>query len=118
VKMIFAGILAATLASSAFAASSDTQGVTREVHFGGLDLANAQGEAALNARIAQAVRQICGRRGVMPLQDAMVQRRCYRDAFASAKPQVELAVAKARSGTRYAGDPAVIAIAPTERKGL
>ena len=117
-KKIIAGIFAATIASSAFAASSEPQGVTREVHFGGLNLANAEGEAMLNERITRAVRQICGQRVFAPLQDAMAQRECYRKAFASARPQVELAVAKARSGNRYAGDPAVIAIAPTGGKGL
>ena len=117
-KKIIAGIFAVTIASSAFAAPAAPQGVTREVHFGGIDLASAEGEAMLNERITRAVRQICGQRVLAPLQAAMAQRDCTLKAFASAKPQVELAIAKARGGNRYAGDPAVIAIAPTDPKGL
>ncbi|MEA3389000.1 UrcA family protein [Sphingobium sp. CCH11-B1] len=118
-KSILAGAaLAAALSTSAIAQPSDTAGLSREVHFGGLDLSHQQGLATLNARIARAAREVCGGQSHGDLRQMQAQRNCYRTALESTRPQVELAVAKARTGQRYAGDPAVIAIAPASPKGF
>lgn len=119
-KAIIAGVLAATLASSTFAASTNRIDVTREVRFNGLDLSDAQGEAMLHSRIARAASEICGPRVYAPLREAQMRRDCYRKAIASAKPQMELAIAKAhdRVGGRYASNPTEVAIASADRKGF
>lgn len=118
-KSILVGAaLAAMLSTTAFAQSPESASLTREIHFGGLDLADVRGVAMLNDRIGRAARSICGGQGHADLRTMQQERKCYRAAVASARPQVELAVAKARGGQRYAGDPAVIAIAPASPKGF
>lgn len=72
---------------------------TRVIQTRDLNLLAPEGRDRLHWRIRGAVRSLCGTGGLQPLAIEMNQRQCRDFAFASAKPQVEAAIARAR----YAG---------------
>ncbi|VXC64285.1 UrcA family protein [Sphingomonas sp. AX6] len=81
---------------------------TRVVQTIDLNLASDQGRERLQWRITGAVRSLCGDRGREPLTIELDRRNCRSFAFASAKPQVEAAIARAQYAGRSAG-PIVVA---------
>jgi len=63
-----------------------------------LNLASVAGQRALDRRVAAAARRVCAvDPNPRPLEIAMIERRCMRDAFANAQPAVVAAVARTRS---------------------
>ncbi len=72
---------------------------TRVVQTGDLNLFAVEGRQRLEWRIKGAVRSLCGTPTRAPLTIEMDRRACSDFAFASAKPQVEAAIARAQ----YAG---------------
>jgi len=91
--------LAATatfVAAPAFA--QDTR--SAEVHYADLNLASADGAAALKGRIGRAADKVCGVSSQLSLHSAASAKNCSKLAVAKAMPQVELALAKA--GTQLA----------------
>lgn len=72
---------------------------TRVVQTGDLNLLVPEGRERLQWRIKGAVRSLCGEPRREPLMFEMNRRACSDFAFASAKPQVEAAIARAQ----YAG---------------
>ena len=76
--------------------------VSVRVSFAGLDLSSAEGRATLDHRITDAVTQVCGDTSVRELDRMIAVRQCRRDAFASARPQVEQAVAAKNKAVQVA----------------
>ena len=93
-----AATLAATLAPVAAASAATQNSVT--VEYRDLNLASPEGQAALDRRVSQAARKVCGfdavRTGtrLAPLKDMD----CYREAKAKAKQQVAATVAAQQLG--------------------
>lgn len=110
-------VLTSTGAVAADAPEAGRQYVSSNVSIAGLDLRSAEGIALLDARIARNVRQLCGGTWSRDLSVRQDQMRCRREAMQSARPQVELAVAKMRN-ERYAGDPAAVAMVTSKPKAL
>lgn len=95
---------AALVVAPAFAAPA-ADGMSTTVRFADLDLASDAGAAALHARIANAARAVCG--GDADLRDLTAFRAvqaCRTVAMASAEPQMQLALANARSGRQLAAN--------------
>lgn len=81
---------------------------TRTVQTIDLNLAAAEGRERLQWRIKGAVRSLCGETRRAPLVIERDRRACRSFAFASAKPQVEAAIARAQYARRSAA-PIVVA---------
>ncbi|WP_226016069.1 UrcA family protein [Novosphingobium sp. FKTRR1] len=57
-----------------------------EVRYGDLNLASAQGQDQLDARLRQAARKVCGASfGPMPLSEELNARKCYTRALGTAQ---------------------------------
>lgn len=69
-----------------------------------LDLATDAGAGVLHARIKHAVQQVCGDTDQRDLRGVNQMMACRRVAMENARPQVELALANARTGTAYAAN--------------
>lgn len=90
--------IAALIAAAAFPAIATAQ--TRSsvaVTYADLDLGSPSGIAALESRVAGAVRRICGR----PQSPAVVERadhqRCLRDAAGEARAHARVLIARAQN---------------------
>ena len=68
---------------------------TAVVSYADLDLSSSAGLATLNGRISRAASSICTESGRKDLSRQLGEGRCFRTAIASAKTQVERAVADA-----------------------
>lgn len=101
---IAAALLAATITPLAFAgtahaeagqigpvvttdiADGGLEAASAQVRFGDLNLATAKGQAALDARLRQAARSVCGiSYGAHPLSEDGSNRKCYNRALAGAR---------------------------------
>ncbi|GGB54475.1 UrcA family protein [Blastomonas aquatica] len=72
-----------------------------EVPFVDLDLATADGVAALESRLKLATRQVCGAAERAPLEQQMNQRACVAETMASGKRAVVTLVARAEAGDLF-----------------
>jgi UrcA family protein len=72
------------------------------VRYGDLDLTSQSGAAALQARVTRAVRYVCGSADIRDLPAQRDIGTCRVAAQEGARPQVELALAAARSGQVFA----------------
>lgn len=108
----FIALASVTLPATASAASVDANRVevSREVQYGDLDLASAQGRGRFDARINSAVRSVCGIADSRDLKEMAQMRRCRREALALATTNRELAIAQTARRT------GVAMAAVTERK--
>ncbi len=99
VKMIAAASTAALLgvAATASAAEFESNGKTSEVRYQDLDLSSAKGQNALKGRIWSAAWKVC-QNGATSAEI----RKCQSVAAAHVRSNVELAIAKANNGERYA----------------
>jgi len=90
----FAGLatVAATLMTVAFATPSYAETVTTAVRYADLDLATDAGKAALDKRIWQAAKQVCGE---MDQMNKFQVAACRHRALASARNDAVLASARA-----------------------
>jgi UrcA family protein len=67
----------------------------RRIHYGDLNLASADDEKVLNQRVRRAVSQVCDdATGPSPL--SYVEQSCRADSWGRAKPQMALAMQRAR----------------------
>jgi len=100
---IAATLLAASITSFAFASTAHAaepapisatsveavdglETMTTQVRYGDLDLASAQGQSKLDARLRQAARKVCSvSYGAHPLSDDVSSRKCYGHALNSAR---------------------------------
>ncbi len=96
----FAVLATAAIANSAYAADMVTQSTT--VHYRDLNLASADGEAALQHRIAVAARNVCWAADGPTIDDHARFDACRDKAIAGASPQMNAVIASARSDHRYA----------------
>jgi UrcA family protein len=67
-----------------------------------LDLATPAGERTLHHRVAWAVTTICSGLGVRDLATVSREQACRTAAMAKVAPQIEVAIANARTGKAYA----------------
>ncbi|BEV02140.1 UrcA family protein [Novosphingobium olei] len=81
-----AALAIAASATTAFAQGADTVTRTKVVSFSDLDLASAQGQAQLDARLRRAAGAVCNvEAGPHPLAEKRVETRCYNEALKSAR---------------------------------
>jgi UrcA family protein len=73
-----------------------------EVHYNDLDLTSPQGEKALRTRVARAVTKVCGVADLRELHEQRQIHECRTSARDGAAPQIETALAEARSGRQFA----------------
>lgn len=92
------------VSSAAIAATPTADGLSVAVHYGDLDLTTDAGTRALQARIARAARTVCGSADQRDLPEVGAVQQCRHVALDSAAPQVEVAIAQARSGKAYASN--------------
>lgn len=90
----------ATAGTVSFPAYAAEAGKISEVRFSDLNLASADGAAALKARIERAAKKVCTVAGDNRLDGQAKAKACQKVAVAKAMPQVELALA--RAGTQLA----------------
>jgi UrcA family protein len=97
--------LAAALVSVPSFAAPAADGMSTSVRFGDLDLTTDAGATALHNRIKSAARAVCG--GEIDQRDLTAVRigqACRQVAMAGAEPQMQLALANARSGRQLAAN--------------
>ncbi|WP_313806329.1 UrcA family protein [Sphingobium sp.] len=93
----FAAIAALGAAGSASAIEFESNGKSVEVSYHDLDLSKKGDQRLLDARIKRAAEKVC------PTSDSSAAiRKCQQVAAAHVRSSVELAIAKAQSGERYA----------------
>ena len=95
--------IAATMlagAPASFAAETSSRSVT--INAADLNLASAQSVAALDSRIAHAVKTVCGPVDTQSTRQMLAYRECRAAALAAAKPKAEAAVAAYLNGKAVA----------------
>jgi len=93
----FAAIVALGAAGAASATEFQSNGKTVEVNYHDLDLSSAKGQNMLKGRIWRAAWKVCAEGAT-----SAEMKKCQSVAAAHVRSSVELAVAKAQSGERYA----------------
>lgn len=99
IKNAFALTAFAALAATGSAASAgefQSNGRTTEVRFGDLDLSKAEGRKQLQQRINRAASRVCSSSSMAEASA------CRKLAIANIKAPVEAAIARAKTGERYA----------------
>jgi UrcA family protein len=86
-------LAAAVLAASPSLAASDQSDVTGRVRFSDLDLASANGKAALRKRIEDAASRVCGDSTIVTAQMDVAAFVCRQDAIRKAQSQVDTVLA-------------------------
>jgi len=104
VSVAFSGAapVAALILPSAAMAAPEGQSVL--VRYADLDLTSSRGTQALQARIDRAARAVCGSADIRDLRAMSDVQHCRQVALSGAAPQVEVAIAQARSGRTYAAN--------------
>lgn len=97
-KTLASAALAAAAAFAAVPASAEAP-TKIMVSYADLDLASAGGSAALEGRIKQAARHICGSEQAPGLVEAEMVRKCRADVISSARPQLSAALSRGGTGT-------------------
>jgi UrcA family protein len=92
----------AALTNAAPSIDGNRETVQMAVEYGDLNLATAGGQRRLDRRIESAARTICGSYDRLDLHARTAFDECRAGVLASAKPQVEIAIAKARQSTAVA----------------
>jgi UrcA family protein len=100
IRSTFLLALAAAAATASFPAYAQDVTSSTEVRYADLNLASADGAAALKARVTHAADKVCGVSRDLSLRSTAAAKGCAKIAVAKAMPQVELALAKA--GTQLA----------------
>ncbi|MDB5396028.1 MAG: hypothetical protein JWM91_3534 [Rhodospirillales bacterium] len=100
----------ATAAVTSPAHADDTITNSTRVRYRDLDLTSDAGEAALKQRIARAAKNVCWNADGPTIENHVRFDTCRNDAIANASPQMNAAIASARSDHRYATNNDVIAM--------
>jgi UrcA family protein len=79
--------------------ASDKDVVTRAVNIGDLNLATDEGVAEMQKRVASAVDDICAIPAVVGYYRDKAEKPCRDEGWASATPQMDAALKKAREGS-------------------
>lgn len=82
-------------------ASAEPESRSAVVRVTDLNLADPAGEKTLRRRVSFALTQVCGDAADRNLAARSPIRACRTEAMAKAKPQIEMAVASARTGRAY-----------------
>ena len=90
-------IAALGAAGAASATEFESNGKSVEVRYQDLDLSKKADQRALNARIKRAAAKVC-----TTGESSAAIRKCQAVAAAHVRSEVELAIAKAQNGERYA----------------
>jgi UrcA family protein len=85
------------------------------VHFDDLNLASVAGERRLHLRIANAARQLCGDADIRDLKGMESVRQCRDTVRASARPQIETALASAREMKGSGGAAPIAALVAADK---
>jgi len=85
------------IASLAAANPAQAESGSRTVSYGDLDLTSSAGQAALDRRLASAVREVCGRPYPLDLQSVDQVSRCRRETRADIQAQRNDAFAQAHN---------------------
>lgn len=97
VKLIAAFAMVAAGTAAASATEFESNGKSVEVSYHDLDLSKKSDQRALNGRIKRAAEKVC------PTNDTSAAiKKCQAVAAAHVRSSVELAIAKAQNGERYA----------------
>jgi UrcA family protein len=100
---LVAAVAATFLQTTAFAAvPQEPNGRTVLVTANGLDLATAEGRAALDTRIATAAQSVCRPDDLRDMKALANRAACQRAAIASAQPMKETLVARAEAREQLA----------------
>lgn len=94
-RQLVCSILFATSAFQFTPALAREDPMTARVSYADLNLTSAAGQKALDSRVRRAVRTVCGDTSAKDLAGSRIVRTCQKRAFASARPQVMIALAKA-----------------------
>lgn len=99
IKLIaaLASIAALGTAGAASAIAFESNGKTVEVRYQDLDLSQKAGQRALNGRISRAAEKVCAGN-----DSSSAMKKCQRVAAAHVRESVELAIANAQNGARFA----------------
>lgn len=81
-------LVAAAIVATSLPQPASAEAPTRAVRFDDLNLASAQGRAALDRRVQAAIADVCGDPGAQDLQLVTMQKACQRKARAAADAQV------------------------------
>ena len=100
----------AVLAAGVPAMAAGPAGNSTVVHYGDLNLATVDGQAALNRRIAHAADKVCWQADGPTLTEHQQYAACRSTALASAQPTLNAVIASARSEHRYAMNGSAIAM--------
>lgn len=73
-----------------------------DVSYADLNLASPAGRAALEMRVTRAARRVCGAAAATDLRAAMAARKCVTVAQSTARPQIDLALARTQNVVRVA----------------
>lgn len=92
--LLTVGTAIALCSTSAAVAAGIDAVASKRVSYEDLNLASPSGIKALSSRIRRAAAEVCDTRHSMVLREMQLERRCVRDALASAQVQVALAVAR------------------------
>jgi UrcA family protein len=93
-------LLAGLAALCAVPAVAET--VSVPVSFAGLDLTSTAGQDALNNRVNQAVRTICGTPDLRDLAAVSASHKCTTATLAQARPRVAIAIASSQPSVQLA----------------
>lgn len=91
-----AGVALALSSGAASAEDFQSNGRTREVYHGDLDLTKADQQKELRSRLARAAISVCAS------SDLYTQQMCKAKAMANVAPRMSAAIARAESKERYA----------------
>lgn len=106
--LMLVALAAGTFVPSIASAETGRVELSREVQFSDLDLTNDAGQQRLDQRIATAVRKVCGAYDGRVLTEVLQNKRCRREAMASAVVGRQFAMAQSARRTGVA-----MAITPT-----
>jgi UrcA family protein len=92
-------IASATTIAPTVAEAFEPVTVTSSVRTADLDLSSAKGQQALDRRIVNAAREVCGTASDVDLEGKNAVRQCRSETIAQAASQREQLIAAAKSGT-------------------
>jgi UrcA family protein len=96
------GFSALALSSIAIAAPAAAEPVSRNVEYSDLNLANAEGQKRLEARVKNAVRMICSSNHRVTLTEKQLENKCTAAATQAAMNDVKVAISNYNSNRRVA----------------
>ena len=105
VSVAFSGAISVAAFALPFAAmAAPSSGQSVAVRYADLDLTSNVGAQTLQTRIDRAAHAVCGSADIRDLPAMSDVQQCRQVALSGAAPQVEVAIAQARTGRAYAAN--------------